>query len=287
MNALPGAAAAGQIVLGADLTVNRLGFGALRITGPGTWGEPTDPAAACRLLRRVVDLGVNCIDTSDSYGPEVSENLIAKALHPYPAGVVIATKGGIVHPGPEVWTRDGRPLHLRAACVGSLRRLRLECIDVYQLHAPDPGVPLEESLGEIMRMREEGKVRHIGLCNVSLEELRRAQEVAPIVCVQNRYNLEDRHSDPVLSHCERQSIAFLPWAPLASGRHAVESSLRRGMRQVARRQEATVAQVALAWLLTRSRMMVPIPGTGSIQHALENIAAAGLALTSEDLRELG
>jgi pyridoxine 4-dehydrogenase len=286
MNALPSAAAAGQIILGGDLTVNRLGFGAMRITGPGVWGEPADTEAACRLLARVVELGVNFIDTADSYGPEVSERLIAKALHPYPGGLVIATKGGIVRPGPDVWNRSAAPQHLRAACEASLKRLRLERIDLYQLHAPDPRVRLEDSLGELVKLRQEGKIRHIGLSNVSLAELKRAQALAPIVSVQNRYNLEDRRSDPLLAHCESHSMAFLPWAPLDAGRHAVESSLQRGLKQLARRHAATVAQVAIAWLLRRSARVVPIPGTASIQHALENIAAAALVLTAEDLREL-
>lgn len=286
MQSPPSAVAAGQIVLGGDLKVNRLGFGAMRITGRGIWGEPADPELACRLLKRVVELGVNFIDTADSYGPEVSENLIAQALHPYPPGLVIATKGGLVRPGPDVWNRNGSPQHLRAACESSLRRLRLERIDVYQLHAPDPRVRIEDSVGELVRMQQEGKIRHIGLSNVSLGELKRAQAVTPIVSVQNRYNLQERRSDVVLEHCEKGAIAFIPWAPLDSGHQAVESGASRALRQIARRHAVTVAQVAIAWLLKRSSVMLPIPGTGSIQHALENIDAARLELTAEDLRDL-
>lgn len=267
--------------------MNRLGFGAMRLTGPGIWGEPPDPELACRVLKRVVELGVTLIDTADSYGPEVSENLIARALYPYPAGLVIATKGGLVRSGPDVWHRSTSPEHLRAACESSLRRLRLERIDLYQLHTVDPRVGLEESLGELVRMQQEGKIRHIGVSNVSLSELKRAQAVTPIVSVQNRYNLAERRSDTVLGYCERQSIAFLAWAPLDAGHHAVESGASRALRQVARRHAVTGAQVAIAWLLARSKVMLPIPGTGSIQHAMENLQAASLELTPEDLRELG
>jgi aryl-alcohol dehydrogenase-like predicted oxidoreductase len=281
MNSLPSASAAGQIVLGGELSVCRLGFGAMRITGRGIWGEPADPAAARRLLERVTELGVNFIDTADSYGPEVSERLIAEALHPYPRGLVIATKGGLVRPGPDVWRRRADPNHLRAACEGSLRRLRLACIDLYQLHAPDSAVPLEDSVGELVRLKEEGKIRLIGLSNVSVDELKRAQALTPIVSIQNRYNLEDRHSERLLAHCEKESIAFLPWAPLDAGRLA-----NGALQRVARRHAVTPAQVAIAWQLARSKVMLPIPGTGSIQHAQENIAAATLALTPEELRDL-
>jgi len=286
MNSPASAAAAGQIVLGGALTVNRLGFGAMRITGPGIWGKPPDPEGACRLLRRVVELGVSFIDTADSYGPEVSENLIAQALHPYPPGLVIATKGGLVRPCPDVWKRSAAPAQLRAACESSLRRLRLERIDVYQLHAPDPSVPLEDSVGELVRLQQAGKIRYIGLSNVLLKELQAAQRITPIVSVQNHYNLKDRASDRLLEHCERESIAFLPWAPLDSGRHALETEATRTLRRIAQRRSATVAQVAIAWLLARSKTMLPIPGTASIQHAQENIAGAALELTPEDLREL-
>lgn len=287
MNALPNAAAAGQIVIGGDLTVNRLGFGAMRITGPGVWGKPPDEELACKVLKRVVQLGVNFIDTADSYGPEVSEELIARALHPYPPGLVIATKGGLTRPGPDVWNRNGRPEHLRAACEGSLKRLRLERIDLYQLHAPDPEVRYEDSLGELVRLKEEGKIRHIGVSNVSLEELKRAQAVTPVVSVQNRYNLEERRYDPVLKHCEEASIAFLPWAPLSSGRAAVQATAKKTVQLVARSNSVTVAQVAISWLLKRSRVMLPIPGTGSLQHAQENVAAAAFKLSPENMRGLG
>jgi pyridoxine 4-dehydrogenase len=286
MNSNPDAASAGKIVLG-ELTVNRLGFGAMRVTGAGIWGEPADPSAACRLLQRVVQLGVNFIDTADSYGPEVSENLIARALSPYPAELVIATKGGLVRPGPDVWQRNAQAQHLREACEGSLRRLRRERIDVYQLHAPDPRVPLEESLGELVRLQKEGKIRYIGISNVTVGELKRAQAVTAIVSVQNRYNLEERHSDPVLEYCERQGIAFLPWAPLGSGRHALQSRALAALGRVARRHPGvTIGQAALAWLLQRSKVMLPIPGTGSIEHAQENLGAAAVRLTPQDVREL-
>jgi aryl-alcohol dehydrogenase-like predicted oxidoreductase len=249
------AAAAGTVRLG-DREVNRLGFGAMRITGAGIWGEPPDPPQAEALLRRAVELGCNFIDTADSYGPEVSERLIAAALHPYPADLVIATKGGLTRPGPDRWERDGRPAHLRRACEGSLARLRLERIELYQLHAPDPRVPLEDSLGELLRLREQGKLRHIGLSNVSVEEVERARRLTPIVSVQNRYHREDRTHERVLEYCEREGIAFIPWGPLGSGRHPSAGG-------------------ALAWLLARSPWMLPIPGTSSVRHLEQNVAAAG------------
>jgi aryl-alcohol dehydrogenase-like predicted oxidoreductase len=286
MNANMQAAAAGQLVLGADLTVNRLGFGAMRITGRGVWGEPPDVAAAVRVLQRAVRLGVTFIDTADSYGPEVSENLIARALHPYPADIVIATKGGLVRPGPEVWDRDARPEHLRKACEGSLRRLRRERIDLYQLHAPDPRVPLEDSIGELVRLRAQGKIRHIGVSNVSVEELRRCERLTPIVSVQNRYNLEDRHSEDVLAYCESRAIAFLPWAPLGSGWHASGPGGVRSLARVAERHGITLGQAAIAWLLARSTVMLPIPGTSSIEHLEENVAAAAVRLSPEEMHEL-
>jgi aryl-alcohol dehydrogenase-like predicted oxidoreductase len=287
MTAIPNAAAAGPVAIGTDLTVNRLGFGAMRLTGPGIWGEPADVPGALRVLRRAVELGVNFIDTADSYGPEVSERLIAQALHPYPPGLVIATKGGLVRPGPDIWNRDGRREHLRAACEGSLRRLKLECIDLYQLHAPDPRVPLESSVGELSRLKEEGKIRHIGLSNVSVEELRRAQQITPIMSVQNRYNLDERRSDDVLARCENEAIAFIPWAPLGWGRHAGGESSQGALTRIAARHGATPGQVAIAWLLERSTVMLPIPGTASIQHLEENVAAASVRLTPEDMHELG
>ncbi len=286
MSANMNAAAAGQLVLGADLEINRLGFGAMRITGPGVWGDPPDVATAVRVLQRAVRLGVNFIDTADSYGPEVSEKLIARALYPYEPDTVIATKGGLVRPGPDSWDRDARPHHLRSACEASLRRLRRERIDVYQLHAPDPKVPLEDSIGELVRLKSEGKIRHIGVSNVSVRELERCERLTPIVSVQNRYNLEDRHSDEVLAYCERKAIAFLPWAPLASGRHAKGSGAVRALGKVAGRHGITVGQAAIAWLLARSTVMLPIPGTGSTEHLEQNVAAAAVRLTPEDMHEL-
>jgi aryl-alcohol dehydrogenase-like predicted oxidoreductase len=287
MSAASNSSAAGQITLGGDLTVNRLGFGAMRITGPGVWGPPADVPEALRVLKRAVELGVNFIDTADSYGPEVSETLIAQALYPYPAGLVIATKGGLVRPGPDVWNRDGHPKHLREACEGSLRRLRRDRIDVYQYHAPDPRVPLAESIGELAKLQREGKIRHIGISNVSLELLKEAERVAPIVSVQNRFNLEDRRSDNVVAYCARKSMAFIPWAPLDSGRHTRQSGAARALARVAERHRVAIGAVALAWLLHHSKALLPIPGTGSVQHLEENVAAASVRLTPEDLNELG
>ena len=286
MNSSVNASAAGRLVLGADLEVNRLGFGAMRITGRGVWGEPPDVATAVRVLQRAVRLGVNFIDTADAYGPEVSENLIARALYPYPPDLVIATKGGLVRPGPEAWDRDARPEHLRRACEASLQRLRRERIDVYQLHAPDPRVPLEDSVGELVRLKSEGKIRHIGVSNVSVAELERCERLTPIVSVQNRYNLEDRQSEDVLGYCERKAIAFLPWAPLGSGRHASGSGAVRALEKVAARHGITVGQAAIAWLLQRSTVMLPIPGTGSIEHLEQNVAAASVRLSPQDMHEL-
>jgi len=287
MNANINASAAGRLVLGTDLEVNRLGFGAMRITGRGVWGDPPDVASAVRLLQRAVRLGVTFIDTADSYGPEVSENLIARALYPYSPDIVIATKGGLVRPGPDDWRRNARPEHLRKACEASLARLRRDRIDVYQLHAPDPKVPLEDSIGELVRLKSEGKIRHIGVSNVSLDELKRCERLTPVVSVQNRYNLEERHSDDVLAYCESRAIAFLPWAPLGSGRHASGSG--RGLRAlaaVAERHGISIGQAAISWLLGRSSVMLPIPGTSSIEHLDENIAAASVRLSREDMHEL-
>jgi len=287
MNSNVNAAAAGQLVLGADLRVNRLGFGAMRITGRGVWGDPPDVATAVRVLQRAVRLGVTFIDTADSYGPEVSENLIARALYPYLPEIVIATKGGLVRPGPGDWNRDARPEHLRTACEASLKRLRRERIDVYQLHAPDPNVPLEDSIGELVRLKSEGKIRHIGVSNVSVAELERCERLTPIVSVQNRYNLEDRHSEEVLAYCERKGMAFLPWAPLGSGRHASGSGgALRALQKVAERHDITVGQAAIAWLLERSTVMLPIPGTGSVEHLEENVAAASVRLSPQDMQAL-
>ncbi|MGA7539629.1 MAG: aldo/keto reductase [Steroidobacteraceae bacterium] len=280
------ASAAGQLMLGGDLKVNRLGFGAMRITGRGIWGDPPEVATAVRVLQRAARLGVTFIDTADSYGPEVSENLIARALYPYAPDIVIGTKGGLVRPGAGVWDRDARPEHLRKACEGSLRRLRRERIDLYQLHAPDPKVPLEDSIGELVRLKGEGKIRHIGVSNVSVKELERCERLTAVVSVQNRYNLEDRQSDAVLAHCESRAIAFLPWAPLGSGRHASGSGGRRALARVAERHGITVGQAAIAWLLERSTVMLPIPGTGSIEHLEQNIAAAAVRLSPQDMHEL-
>ena len=274
----------GTIILGDDMPVRRLGFGAMRLCGPGVWGEPLDPGQSRRVLKRVIELGVTLIDTADAYGPNISEQLIADTLYPYPEGVVIATKGGLTRPRREAWERNGRPEHLRAACEGSLRRLKLQRIDLYQLHAPDPRVPLEDSVGALADLQAAGKIRHIGLSNVSVEELRRARRVAPIVSVQNRYNLSDRASEDVVDECEKEGIAFLPWHPLDAGRSTSDSG---ALSRVARRHGATPAQVAIAWLLARSPVMAPIPGTSSMAHLNENTAAARLKLSAEDLRALG
>jgi pyridoxine 4-dehydrogenase len=266
--------------IGGDLEVRRLGFGAMRITGKGIWGPPDDPAEARALLRRTVELGLNLIDTADSYGPEVSENLIAEALHPYPDGLVIATKGGLRRTGPGRWARDARPERLKECCEGSLRRLRLERIDLYQLHSPDPAVPLEDSLGALKELQDEGKIRHIGISNVSLDELERARELVDVVTVQNRYNLAHRHAEEVLDACEDADIGFIPWYPLATGDLARPGG---ALDEVANAHHATPGQVALAWLLARSPVMLPIPGTASVEHLEENVAAAELQLSDADL----
>ena len=276
-----------HITLGGDLTVRRLGFGAMRITGEGIWGDPPDVEAARRLLRRVVELGVDFIDTADSYGPGTSERLIAEALHPYPPGLVIATKGGIVRPGPGRWEPDGRPEHLRAACLASLARLRLERIDLYQFHLVDPTVPIEESIGELARLRDEGKVRHIGVSNVNLHQLERARSVAPIVSVQNRYNVADRGSDPVLAACERDGLAFIPWSPLTQSPKDAGAERRAALERWSRRREVSFAQAATAWLLARSNAMLPIPGTSSVTHLEDNVLAGELRFTPEELLEIG
>ncbi len=278
---LPLASAAGTIALG-DLTVNRLGFGAMRVTGPGIWGDPSDRTAARRLLKRAFELGHTFFDTADSYGPDVSENLIAEALHPYPAHLVIATKGGLVRPAAHRWDRCGRPDHLRRAVDGSLKRLRLERIDLYQLHAPDPEVPYAESIGTLAGLQRAGKIRHLGVSNVSVRQLEEARRIAAIVSVQNEYNVDDRSSDPVLAACEKAGIAFIPWFPLGAG-HAL--SLAR-VKRLAARLRATPAQMAISWLLARSPVMLPIPGTGSIAHLEENAAAAGLRLSATDFAAL-
>jgi aryl-alcohol dehydrogenase-like predicted oxidoreductase len=277
------ATASGTIDVGGAATVPRLGFGAMRITGQGIWGPPADHDAALAVLRRAVDLGVGFIDTADSYGPDVSEELIAEALRPYPDDVVIATKGGLLRDGPGLWRPDGRPEHLREACEGSLRRLGVDRIDVYQFHRPDPAVPFEESVGTLVELRDEGKIAHIGLSNVDVDQLDRALELTPIVSVQNRYNPTDRSSDDVLARTEERGIAFIPWAPI--GGH--EPGAGDALESVAQRHGVSPVQVAIAWLLARSPQMLPIPGTGSVEHLEENVAAAGLQLTDEDLQELG
>ena len=274
---------AGEFLLGKDLRVVRLGFGAMRITGKGIWGPPADRAEAIRVLRRAVELGVNFIDTADSYGPHVSEELIAEALHPYPADLVIATKGGFERPGPDRWTENGRPEHLIAACEGSLKRLRLERIDLYQLHRIDPKVAAEDQLGTLKKLQEQGKIKHIGLSEVNVQQLEHARGIVDIVSVQNRYSISDRGSEEVLEYCEQENIGFIPWFPLAAGRLSNAKSAIAG---VAEEAKATSSQVALAWLLWRSRVMLPIPGTSSVKHLEENVGAAELKLSAAELEKL-
>lgn len=276
-------AAAGTITLGDDLTVNRMGFGAMRLTGRGIWGPPADRQESIRVLRRAIELGVDFIDTADSYGPAVAEELIAEALHPYPAGLVIATKAGLERPGPDRWEPNGRPDYLRRQLERSLRRLRLERIDLWQLHRIDEKVPEDEQFGAMRRFQEEGLVRHLGLSEVSVPQIERARRVVPIVSVQNRYNLTDREWEAEVDYSEREGLAFLPWFPLAAGALDETGPLAR----VARRHEATPYQVALAWLLARSPAMLVIPGTSSVGHLEENVRAAELRLAPEDLEELG
>jgi pyridoxine 4-dehydrogenase len=276
------ASAAGTLTLGGDLEVRRLGFGAMRITGDGIWGPPADRDEAKAVLRRALELGVNFIDTADSYGPEVSEELIAESLHPYPGGLAIATKGGLTRSGPGRWEPDGRPEHLREACEGSLRRLRLERIDLYQLHTVDRRVPLEDSVGTLADLRDEGKIARVGLSNVDTVELERAREIVPVVSVQNRYSVADRDSDPVLDRCEREGLAFIPWGPL----RAIGRDRNGVIGRVADAHGASELQVALAWLLARSPAMLPIPGTSSVEHLEENVAAAALRLSEEEFGEL-
>ena len=282
------AAAAGTLTLGGDLVVNRMGFGAMRITGPGIWGEPKDPAEAHRVLRRAVELGVNFIDTADAYGPEVSERLIAEALHPYPQGLVIATKGGLVRPGPSQWVPDGRPEHLREACEASLKRLKLSRIDLYQFHRIDPKVPLEDSIGELARLQKEGKIRHVGVSNFDVAELARARRVTPIVSVQNRYNIADRSSADVLALCEHEGLAFIPWAPIARGSSDTleGNAASKALDAIAHAHGVSVFQAAIAWLLT-TPVMLPIPGTSSVAHLEEDVAAARIKLSESELAAIG
>ena len=278
------AAKSGQFQIGGDLTINRLGFGAMRITGNGVWGEPKDRNEAIRVLRRAVDLGSNFIDTADSYGPAVSEEIIAEALHPYPAGLVIASKAGFDRPGPDKWVTNGRPEHLRAACEGSLRRLRLERIDVFQLHRIDEKVPAEDQLGTLKELQAQGKIKHIGLSEVSVAQIEHARTIVPIVSVQNRYSVVDRAADDVVNYCERENLGFIPWFPLAAGDvSAAGSALERTAKQL----KITPAQLALKWLLWRSPVILPIPGTSRVAHLEENIAAAELKVDDETLQSLG
>ena len=274
----------GEFLIGNDLRVTRLGFGAMRITGNGIWGEPADRAEAVRVLRRAVELGVNFIDTADSYGPGVSEEIIAEALHPYPAQLVIATKGGFDRPGPNRWVENGRPEHLRSVCEGSLRRLHLGRIDLYQLHRIDPKVPAEDQLGTLKDLQAQGKIKHIGLSEVSVRQIQHARTIVPIVSVQNRYSVTDRGSEDVLEYCEKEKMGFIPWFPLAAGKvSGADSPILRA----AARLKATPSQVALAWLLARSPVMLPIPGTSRVAHLEENVAAADLKISENQMQELG
>ncbi|MEU7821351.1 aldo/keto reductase [Catellatospora sp. NPDC049133] len=277
------AAASGRFSVGGDLPVNRLGYGAMQLTGPGVWGDPADPDEAVRVLRRAVELGVDFIDTADSYGPFVSEMLIKKALHPYPEGLVIATKGGFTRAGPGDWRAVGRPEYLRQQCMLSLRHLGLDRIDLYQLHRIDPKVPLEDQLGELVLLQQEGLIRHIGLSEVTVPQIVQSRELAPIVSVQNLYNLANRSAEDVLRHCEEQNLAFIPWFPMATGELAKPGG---PLDRAAEAHGASPAQLALAWLLRRSPVMLPIPGTSSVAHVEENIAAAEITLTDNEYREL-
>ena len=273
----------GEFLIGGDLRVVRLGFGAMRITGNGVWGEPADRTEAVRVLRRAVELGINFIDTADSYGPGVSEEIIAEALHPYPPGLVIATKGGFDRPGPNRWIENGKPEHLRSACEGSLRRLRLERIDLYQLHRIDPKTPAEDQLGALRDLQAQGKIKHIGLSEVSVRQIQHARTVVPIVSVQNRYSVTDRGSEDVLEYCEKQRMGFIPWFPLAAGRVSGPES---PIGHIAVQWKATPSQVALAWLLARSPVILPIPGTSKVEHLEENVAAAALKVDASQTQEL-
>jgi pyridoxine 4-dehydrogenase len=271
----------GSFVLGGTLDIYRLGFGAMRLTGKGIWGDPPERDAAKAVLRRAVDLGINFIDTADAYGPHTNETLIADALYPYPDGLIIATKGGLTRPGPDEWKPDGRPAHLREALEGSLRRLKVDCIDLYQFHRPDPDVPFAESIGALAELRREGKIQHLGLSNVSVEQLNEARKYVPVASVQNRFNLFDRSSRAVLEECELLDIGFIPWYPLATGQ------LTDGpLSEMAKQRGATPAQIALAWLLARSPVMLPIPGTSSLTHLEENVGAAAIGLSKDEVQTL-
>ena len=274
---------AGTLTLGGELTVRRLGFGAMRITGDGIWGPPKDHDGVIATLRRAVELGINLIDTADSYGPYVSEELIAEALHPYPDDLVIATKGGLTRGGPSQWAPDGRPEHLREACEGSLKRLQVDRIDLYQLHSPDRNVPYEESVGALKELQEEGKIRLIGVSNVSVEQLETAREIVQVVSVQNRFNLTDRSTEDVLERCQELGLGFIPWFPLAAGSLAEHGG---PLAEIAAHHDAAPGQIAIAWLLARSDVMLPIPGTSSVDHLEANIAAAGIELNDEEIAEV-
>jgi len=277
MTTEPSARLAGTIDVGGDLTVARMGFGAMRITGAGIWGQPPDRDEALAVLRRAVELGVNFIDTADSYGPEVSETLIAEALSPYPDDLVVATKGGLVRPGPNRWEPVGRPEHLRAACEGSLQRLGLEQIPLYQFHRPDPSVPLAESIGALVELKSAGKIRHIGVSNMTEDELKQAQSLTPVVSVQNRYNVSDRSSEGMVDLCEQEGIVFIPYSPIQ------QADRNPGVRAAAKRHGASSRQIALAWMMARSPQIVPIPGTGTLAHLESNIAAASIELSPEEV----
>lgn len=280
------AASAGTVTVGGDIAANRLAYGGMRLCGPGIWGWPEDRENALNVLRRAVELGCNFIDTADAYGPEVNEEQIAQALYPYPEGLTIATKGGNTRPGPGEWIPDCRPERLKRCCEASLRRLRLDRIDLYQLHTVDPNVPWEEQVGALRDLRDEGKIRHAGLSNVTLDQLRAAEKIVPIVSVQNRYNVAYRgESEPIIDYCERNGIAFLPWFPLGAGSDRINDNTE--VQIVAKAHGARVPQIALAWLLHRSAVMLPIPGTSSIAHLEENVAAASIRLTEEDFVRLG
>jgi aryl-alcohol dehydrogenase-like predicted oxidoreductase len=279
----PLAAASGTFSIGGELSVYRLGFGAMQLTGRGVWGEPSDPDECRRVLRRAVELGVNFIDTANSYGPEVSERLIAEALHPYPEDLVIATKAGLERPGPGNWVPNGDPAYLKEECEGSLRRLKLDCIPLYQLHRIDPKVPAEESIGALCELRDEGKIRFIGLSEVSVDELSSVRDMTDVATVQNKYNLGDRSAEPVLEECERLGIGFIPWFPLNTGGLASEGG---PLAEAAARHDASPAQLALAWLLHRSPVMLPIPGTSKVAHLEDNMKAAALELSADEVRAL-
>lgn len=280
----PNATASGTFRIADDLQIHRLGYGAMRLTGEGIWGPPEDRQTAISVLRRALDLGINFIDTADAYGPYLNEQLIAEALHPYPNGLLVATKGGLERPGPGEWTENGRPEHLREACEGSLKRLKMECIDLYQLHRIDPDVPAEDQFGTLVELREEGKIRHIGLSEVGVDDVKKAQQHFRVATVQNRYNVADREWDDVVRYCTDEGIGFIPWFPLATGELA--EGEQEALRGVAEKHGANTAQIALAWLLHHSPAILPIPGTSRLEHLEQNTAAASIGLDDEDMRKL-